>query len=244
MEQADGGTLFLDEIGELPLTAQKVFLRVLQERYFRPVGGKTEKKSNFRLIAATNRDLAKMVQKGSFRKDLYYRINSQSIVLPPLREHLEDIPVIAVHHSKRLSRVYEVGEKKLSPDFMETLQAYSWPGNIRELVNILETVVTSVDGVKTLYSKHLPTHIRVQKTVRSLPVRKKGRPEQWHAAQSLPPLKTFRKTAAEKAERHYLHDLLSVSGRDIANACHISGLSRSRLYEILKKHQMTDSPIP
>jgi len=134
VKQADGGTLFLDEIGELSLPMQKSFLRVLQERHFRPLGGIREIKSNFRLIAATNRDLDGLVKTGGFRDDLLFRLRALMIVLPPLREHPEDIPDIVSYHIAKICKRNGIGVKALSPDFMEALLSYEWPGNVRELI--------------------------------------------------------------------------------------------------------------
>jgi two-component system NtrC family response regulator len=135
---ADGGTLFLDEVGELPFSMQRAFLRVLEDRTFRPVGSKTERSSDFRLVAATNRQLEAMVERGEFRKDLLFRIRSFSIELPALRERSEDIPEIVALQMEKLAAAGRFGRKDFSPEFMEALTAYPWPGNVRELVQCLE----------------------------------------------------------------------------------------------------------
>ncbi|MDY6973637.1 MAG: sigma-54 dependent transcriptional regulator, partial [Thermodesulfobacteriota bacterium] len=143
IQQADGGTLFLDEVGELPLKVQKVFLRAVQERRFRPIGGCREINSDFRIIAATNQDLNEMVRRGRFRKDLLFRLLSLTIDLPPLRERPEDIKELAVYHLARLSDRYGTARKGFSPEFFETLTLYDWPGNVRELFNSLEKALVS-----------------------------------------------------------------------------------------------------
>jgi DNA-binding NtrC family response regulator len=135
---ADGGTLFLDEIGEMPLGLQAKLLRVLEERRFRPVGGNQEIAVNARVIAATNRDLAAEVQAGRFRSDLYYRINVVEISLPPLRERRNDIPVLTRYFVKCLSAELGVTPPTVGADEMQQLIAYPWPGNIRELRNVIE----------------------------------------------------------------------------------------------------------
>lgn len=141
IELANGGTVFFDEIGELPLPLQAKLLRVLEENELRPVGGTRVKRVDMRFIAATNRDLEKQVREGSFRKDLYYRLAVLSIAVPPLRERREDVPVIARQLLGRLSR--EVGKRRYHFDeaALDALTAYSWPGNGRELRNVVERAV-------------------------------------------------------------------------------------------------------
>ncbi len=147
-EQANGGSLFLDEIGELPLTMQTRLLRVIQEREVRRVGGTTSKKIDVRLIAATNRDLAQQVKEGSFREDLYYRINVLQVVMPPLRERVEDIPQLIQHLAEKH------GSKNLviSGDAMKALMAYDFPGNVRELENIVERALVLDQNCITMES--------------------------------------------------------------------------------------------
>jgi len=136
-EQADGGTLFLDEIGELPLLMQTKLLRVLQEREFRRVGGTQVQKSDVRILTATNRDLQSQVKDGGFREDLYYRINVMQIVVPPLRERIEDIPVLVDHFFRKYGDPSQPGEI-VTPVALKKLMNYPFPGNIRELENIVE----------------------------------------------------------------------------------------------------------
>lgn len=238
VKQADGGTLFLDEVGELPLSVQKAFLRVLQEHRFRPVGGKQEVQSNFRLIAATNRDLDQMVGSGQFRKDLLFRLRSMAIELPPLREQPEDIKELALYHMAKLCESYGIGTKGFSPEFLETLTAYDWPGNTRELVNTLERALAAVQDEATLFPKHLPTHIRVQLARASVKV--KGKPkEKAGPTHKFPGLRDFREAGIASLEQQYLQDLMLLTKGDIKEACRISGLSRSRLYGLLKKHKIS-----
>ena len=243
IRQADGGTLFLDEIGELPLSVQKAFLRVLQERRFRPLGSKEELTSDFRLVAATNRDLDKMVRDGQFRSDLLYRIRSFTIELPALREHPEDIPALVTHHMGRLAERH--GDKTIgfSPEFLEALSGYDWPGNVRELVNTLERVLAEAGQDATLFPRDLPSHIRV-KMARSAVGAKPAAVQADtlpSSVRNLPKLQDLREAAIAQVEKKYLHDLMAVSGENIRKACEISGLSRSRLYELMKKHEGTAS---
>ena len=161
VRQAHGGTLFLDEVGELPLVIQKAFLRVLQEHRFRPVGSKKEIESDFRLVAATNRNLDEMVEARHFRRDLLFRLQTFTLDLPALRERKEDIRELVMYHMAKLSERYGIGTKGFAPEFLESLIAYDWPGNVRELVNAVERALTMARHEPTLFPKHLPTQIRV-----------------------------------------------------------------------------------
>jgi PAS domain S-box-containing protein len=144
---ADGGTIFLDEVGELPLELQGKLLRVLQEGTFEPVGSSTTRKVNVRVIAATNRDLAREAKENRFRQDLFYRLNVFPIRLPPLRERKEDIPALAAAFAQRYAQQIGCTLASLAPDGARRLQAYSWPGNVRELQNVIErAVITAVEG--------------------------------------------------------------------------------------------------
>ena len=232
--QANGGTLFLDEIGELPLPIQKAFLRVLQEKHFRPVGGRQELESDFRTLAATNRNLEAMVNAGTFRSDLLYRLRSLAIELPPLREHPEDIPDLTLFYTAKLCNRYGVDIKGISPEFLELIAAYPWPGNVRELVNILESAVAAAFDEHTLYPKHLPTNIRLHGTSGDYGKRIEEAPPQ-----SLPPLKTVREAAVLEAECQYLRQLMLLAKGDIREGCRISGLSRPQLYAQLRKHNLS-----
>ncbi len=139
--EAHGGTLFLDEVGELPLTMQVKLLRALQERRIRPVGDNREMEVDVRIIAATNRDLEKLLKAGQFREDLYYRLNVIHLHVPPLRERREDIPELARHFAIRACTRLKVPIKHIHPDVMSVLENYPWPGNVRELENIIERAV-------------------------------------------------------------------------------------------------------
>src|SRR5438874_2059076 len=136
-ELADGGTIFLDEVGDVPAAMQAKLLRVLQERRFERVGGTESIEVDVRVIAATNRSLQRLVKQGTFREDLYYRLNVVKIDLPPLRERPEDIPLLATHFSERYCRQGQQ-PKHVAPQAMEMLLKYRWPGNIRELENAIE----------------------------------------------------------------------------------------------------------
>ena len=162
IKQADGGTLFLDEIGELPVLIQKRFLRVIQEHSFRPVGGRQEVTSDFRLVAATNRNLEDMIRQGRFREDLLFRLRTIVIESPPLREIPEDIEKITIHYMNDMCERFGVIPKGTSPEFWDIVNEYKWPGNVRELIQALEKALLSAKDEPMLFPKHLPTYIRIQ----------------------------------------------------------------------------------
>jgi two-component system NtrC family response regulator len=243
IKQADGGTLFLDEIGELPSSIQKKFLRVIQERRFRPVGGRQEVGSDFRLVAATNRDLEIMVREGRFREDLLFRLRTIAIEAPALREIPEDIKELTIFYMNDLCKRFGIVAKRASPEFWEIVTAYQWPGNVRELIQALEKALLSAKDEPMLFPKHLPTYIRIQVARSYYPQKPAGpgKPEIRSVVRQVPPkLKEIREAAVSEAERRYLKDLSSLAGEDINEACRISGLSRSRFYTLLRKHRTPD----
>jgi two-component system, NtrC family, response regulator len=246
IHQAHEGTLFLDEVGELPLSIQKTFLRVLQEHRFRPVGAETEIQSNFRLVAATNRELDRMVETGQFRADLLYRLRSCTIRLPGLRECREDIPAIARYHLARICKNRQEGVKELSPEYLIAFSAYQWPGNVREMIHALEFSIAAVGDGKILLPQHLPTQVRVA-AARSL----FGEPPEPNDTVPSPGITTTAsspgivevhltfKQHREKSDYEYLSVLSQKTGGRVSEMCRISGLSKSRLYELLKIHQIS-----
>ncbi|MFZ5812689.1 MAG: sigma-54-dependent transcriptional regulator [Thermodesulfobacteriota bacterium] len=259
--QAHGGTLFLDEVGELPLSAQKAFLRVLQERRLRPVGGREEKACDFRLVAATNQDLEGMVRQRLFRQDLLFRLQGLGIDLPALREMPEDIRFFAAYFLERARKRRGLPEKTLSDDFVAALTAYPWPGNIREVCNTMEGVLALARDDDVLYPVHLPLHIRVHAarsrvgegetarqvgngegvsgafpSVAGIPMAGEiPETEAWDDNEAMPSLKDFR----DLHEAQYLKTLLTRHAGNIRKLLSVSGLSRSRLYALLKKHGLT-----
>jgi len=236
---ADGGTLFLDEIGELSLGIQKTFLRVLQDGRFRPVGSKNELQSDFRLLAATNRDLGVMAAGGVFREDLLYRLRTIIITLPPLRSRVEDIKPLAIHYMNRLCERYRLPTKGFAEEFFQALTAYSWPGNVRELCSTMERVLLQHRTEPVLYPKHLPDEIRIQVLNARGPAEPTGPPhqEEPHLA-AVPPWKEYRRQALDAAEQSYLQDLLTAAGGNVARASRLSGLSPSRLYDLFRKYNL------
>lgn len=168
-EQADGGTLFIDEIGDFELGLQAKLLRVLETLTVTPVGGAEDRKVNVRVLAATSRDIIKMVKEGTFREDLYYRLNVITITLPPLRERTDDIPILCEHFIKDICDQKHTPRKRISPEVMRRFIAYRWPGNVRELRNTLESMMVLAEG-ETLTENDLPERI----TQEALPVAASG----------------------------------------------------------------------
>ena len=243
IKQADGGTLFLDEIGELPLSLQKSFLRVLQEHKFRRLGSKVEETSDFRLIAATNRNLEEMTISGQFRKDLLFRIQSFVIELPPLKDRLEDISELAMHFIAKTCDNSNIMVKGLSPDFLDTLKAYEWPGNVRELVNALQSALAAAYNDPVIYPNHLPVHIR-KKVIRASirkkidpPVRESDESDFNHSPSGLNlSYKSFRTRLLEQGEKSYFVHIAERANGNIAEACKLAHLSKSRLYFFFQKY--------
>ncbi len=239
--QADKGTLFLDEVGEMPLSLQKSFLRVLQERAVRSLGGKEVQKSDFRLVVATNKDLDSMAQEGLFRNDLLYRIRSIHIHLPPLRERPSDIKPLANHVIEEMCERAGTPAKCCSTDFIETLEAYDWQGNVRELIHTLEHALTASKRDPYLFSQHLPASIRakVAKNRISSPAFEEQIvqvEESEFDSSDIPELQTYRDAVCANAESRYLKGLMKATKGNMKEAIRRSGLSQSRLYALLKKH--------
>ncbi len=249
IKMADGGTLFLDEIGELGSLLQKTFLRVLQERKFRPVGGEDEIYSNFRLIAATNKNLETMAEQGTFRKDLLYRLQSVVLELPPLRDRREDIKEITVHHVTKICDRYGTETKGFSTDFFQVLQEYDWHGNVRELTNALESAISAAFYEPILFPKHLPMNIRVKMARASVNDSSVGMMSENLLDTNrlkrtvVPPYRDFRDSILEGPERKYFKDLMALTRGNVSEACRISGLGRTWLYKVLKKYNIEKNNI-
>jgi two-component system response regulator PilR (NtrC family) len=157
-QEADRGTIFLDEIGETSLAMQIKLLRVLQERMVRKVGSNTESAVDVRVLAATNRDLSESIREGTFREDLFYRINVIPIALPPLRSRREDIPLLVDHFIEKFCSRMSVPRKRISADAMRAVEKYHWPGNVRELENVIERMI-ALEASDVLTTKSLPEHL-------------------------------------------------------------------------------------
>ncbi len=246
---ADGGTLFLDEVGEMPLSLQRSFLRFLQERTFRPVGGTQEIKSNFRLISATNCNLEAMVDQGHFRKDLLFRLKSMYVVLPPLRLRLTDLKPLAMYYVDKLCGQYQVPNKGFSSDFFTMLAHHDWPGNIRELFNVLERAFVTSGLESMLYAMHLPQELRI-KAAKTLLVKGSASPPEHPQANVLPGFTTLcgalepphmlpdMRAFKHMAERNYIKTLIAHHNAQVPAILQTSGLSRSHFYALLKKHHI------
>jgi transcriptional regulator with GAF, ATPase, and Fis domain len=156
-EKADGGTIFLDEVGDMPIEMQGKLLRVLQAGESKPVGDVVTRRVRVRVIAATNRDLERALVAGEFRQDLFYRFNTFTITLPPLRERSEDIPVLAYHFLRKAEAKVNKKVDRFSPEAMDTMKRYAWPGNLRELENSIERAVVLAPG-RQIETEHLPVH--------------------------------------------------------------------------------------
>jgi two-component system NtrC family response regulator len=243
IKSADGGTLFLDEVGELILPVQKTLLRVLQEHRFNPIGQTREIESDFRLIAASNRNLNELTKAGDFREDLLFRLRSIIIELPPLRERIEDIKELTLHYIRTLCESHGIGIKGFSPDFFDVLESYGWPGNVRELFSALESTFAEAFYENTLFPKHLPTHVRIQVARSTFDAPDPVKVNQSASAvppETLPKWQDFRKTHIAAGEIQYLKDLITRSGGNVMKAAQIAGLSRPHLYGLLRKYKLSN----
>jgi DNA-binding NtrC family response regulator len=220
-EMADGGTLLLDEVAEMHPAVQAKFLRVLEERTFRRIGGKTEIQVDVRVVAATNRDPEAAVQEGKLRADLFYRLNVFPIALPPLRERLEDIPLLVEAFLQDSAATEGRIVKSVSPAAIELLQRYAWPGNVRELRNVIERARLLADG-ETIEASHLPETLRGSQTD-SGPV---------------PTLSIPLGTTVEEAEKALILKSLELAGNNKTRAAGILGISVKTLYNKLTRYQV------
>ncbi len=211
--RAQGGTIFLDEIGDMPLGIQAKFLRVLQERQVTPLGGDRPVAVDVRVIVATNKDLDKQVAQGLFRDDLYYRIHVIPILLPPLRERKEDIPLLVDHFLKKYGTQMGREVKGLMPKALQRLMLHDWPGNVRELENTIEYAVAMTREDMISEESVLPA--------------KAGRSEG-----TVKPLKE----AKEAFERDYLVNILRVTRGNVTSASELAGKYRADFYGLLKKY--------
>ena len=214
-QAANGGTLFLDEIGDMPVALQVKLLRVLQERVVRPVGASHAVPIDVRILSATHRDLDLAIIDGSFRKDLYYRLNVVSLSLPTLAERREDIPLLAAHFLARLALKYGRKVNGFAPDAMKALTTASWPGNVRQLHNVVEQVTA-------LATTALVPLALVQRALR------------------VPSMEVLSYTEArQRFERDYLVGLLKITDGNVADAARLADRNRTEFYRLMQKHGLT-----
>lgn len=216
-QAADGGTLFLDEIGEMPLQMQAKLLRVLQDKKVKKVGSNEAKPVNVRIIAATNRDLEAMVKEGTFRDDLYFRLNVISVNIPPLRERVEDLPMLVDVLIDKVSGNPYMDAKGISPEAMEYIKKYPWPGNVRELENVIEHAANFVGSDGIIHVNNLP------KVVTGL--------------EKSSEIKTL-KQIVDEIERQTIVNALHNNNGSRVKAAKALGISRTSLYEKMEKHNI------
>ncbi|BHH84866.1 sigma-54-dependent transcriptional regulator [Desulforhopalus sp. 52FAK] len=233
IKHAHKGTLFLDEVGELPMSIQKTFLRLLQEHEYRPVGSSKHLYSDFRVVAATNRNLKECVTKGTFRADLLFRLQAYTIELPLLKDRLGDVRDIVLHCVARLCSRYGLEIKGVAADFIEALEAHDWPGNVRELYQTVEQVFTHPNLGPTLFAIHLPPEFRVIQARAGVKFQADSGAAAVEGAElSLLPWSEHK----IQCEHDYLTTLARISGKNVAQAARLSKISRTRLYQLISKH--------
>jgi transcriptional regulator with PAS, ATPase and Fis domain len=242
IESANGGTAFFDEIGELPLDLQAKLLRVLQEKEFRSVGSLIQRRSDFRVIAATNRDLAKEVEKGTFRRDLFYRLNVVNMRLAPLRDRKEDIPALISHFLGRYGKGHT-----LTQETLEAMLSYDWPGNVRELENCIQHMV-AINSGPLLHASELPSMIQnhlIAKKAQCMTVAVGAHPLAKGPGDALvyehrvaPESGRSPIVPLTQMERQAILDALEYTKGDRAIAANLLGIGRTTLYRKLKEYQL------
>ena len=223
----DHGTLFLDEIGDMPLNIQAKVLRTLQEKEVRPLGSEKSFKVNTRVIAATHADLKQKVSQGRFRQDLFYRVSVLPIEIPPLRDRIEDIPLLVEHFVKSFAKQYNKQIKAVGRDLMARLKAYSWPGNIRELKNSIEraVVLTKNDQImiEHIFTKSQSNRSGIDGSISS------NHDQFCHQSLGI---------AKEDFEKKYLIQMLTATNGNIAQVARLSGKYRSDIYRLIDRYQI------
>ncbi|MDD4951620.1 MAG: sigma 54-interacting transcriptional regulator, partial [Desulfovibrionaceae bacterium] len=207
-------------------------------RRYRPLGEVKEVESDFRLVCASNRDLKAMVRQGDFREDLFYRIRTFTLELPPLREHMEDLPELVEHHLAAITSKSGLPAKVLSPELEKLLYGYDWPGNVRELVNVLEVLVASAPTDDVLLPIYLPRELRVHFFRSRVVGGGKAADQSAPGGSGKVCLNwaEFRKKGVKALERRFLEDLIRASNGELKKAMDLSGLSQARIYGMLKGH--------
>jgi DNA-binding NtrC family response regulator len=226
--QAEGGTLFLDEIETLSPKGQVVLLRFLEDMTYRPLGGKATRVANVRVITATNKSVEQLVEQGSFRRDLFYRINIMRVLLPPLRERRGDIALLAEHFIRQYQLQYNQPDKELHPDSLAALKYYDWPGNVRELENMLRREFLLADGKFVLIGE-----IDAMKRERRA-ARGDRRMEKFFTQ----PMVEAKNELIREFEQHYLCSALDRSKGNISAAARLAGKERRSFTRLLEKHAL------
>lgn len=228
LEAADGGTLFLDEVGNLPMNVQKTLLRFLQEQEFLRIGDTTPTKVDVRVISATNADLKEAVKSGAFREDLYYRLNVLNLHLPPLRERKEDIPLLAAHFIALQNKKFSTAIKGLTAEAMEAAADFAWPGNIRQLKNVIEACVAmESDDYLTLPVLAQFIDLPLPGAERELPADSEGEGEEGEYTKAL-----------SRFEIDYLKGLLRKNGGNVEAAAREAGMNMATIYRKMKKYNL------
>ncbi len=229
-EVADGGTLFLDEIGHTSLALQAKLLRVLQERLYTPVGDTRERKTDMRLIAATNKDLDAMVADGTFRQELFYRINIVPILLPPLRQRRDDIPVLALHFLKRFREETRQDVPEISPEAQQLLMDYAWPGNVRELENAMQRI-SLLSSAPVVGPAQLPVEVRQAPLALLMTVPR--------TSQELKEQKrAVREKSVEEIERRFVLEALERHDWNVSRAATEVDMQRSNFQALMRRHHI------
>lgn len=223
-EKADGGTVFLDEIGDMNIEMQSKLLRVLQTGEIKAVGDVTTKRVKVRIIAATNRNLEEAIHKGEFREDLFYRFNTFTITLPPLRERVEDIPTLAYHFLRKAEAKVNKKVEKISLEALEYLKNYPWPGNLRELENIIERAVVLTLSTQ-IEASHLPLHVQEKQS-------KLGSQEGFMEA---------KEKVIKEFEREAISRYLSEANGNISKAAGKAKIPRRTFHRLLAKHGISSA---
>jgi two-component system response regulator AtoC len=224
LAEADGGTLFIDEIGEMPLSLQSKLLRFLQTKEFRRIGASRQTRVDVRIVVATNRELETEVERGRFRQDLFYRINVFPIRLPPLRESREDVPLLADHLLRVISRAMDRAVEGFTPEALAALSVQDWPGNVRQLDNAVRRLVVMAAGPRI--------GLRECETVLG------GAAKPSPSGRQVEPFHRARAEALERFEKAYLDGLLQTVGTNVTEAARRAGIDRKNLWLKLRRHGM------
>ncbi|HEY0193750.1 MAG TPA: sigma-54 dependent transcriptional regulator [Kofleriaceae bacterium] len=230
--EADGGTLFLDEIGDMPMAVQARLLRVLQEGEVRPVGGSGVRTVDVRVIAATHVDLTAAVEQSRFRQDLFFRLNVVVLSVPPLRDRIDDLPILAAHFLRKHGGAVQMS---VSPDALDALMAYHWPGNVRELENAIMHAVALRHG-DVVATESLPTVILERAGFAARSSAQISVPSLDADDDQLPPLTEAKRRAAATFERNYLVMAMERAKGSISEAARLAGLDRTNFRRLLQRH--------